>query len=85
MFKQLKSAIAECHVDTKDKIFATLFDCSIEYLLRRSEEALKTAMGGVDVDKNLILVVRLTSLARAKMTLERLAEKANETPKNENP
>lgn len=85
MFKQLKAAIAECHVDAKDKIFATLFDCSEEYLLRRSEEALKTAMSGVDVDKNLILVTRLTSLARVKRTLRLLAEKANETPKVENP
>lgn len=75
MFKQLKVSINELHVDSKDKAFALYFDCDEAYLLRRAEEALKTANSGTDVEKNLLLVARLTSLARLKRKHRLLAEK----------
>lgn len=66
MFAQLKSLLAECHVSKDDKEFETIVDANIEYLLRRSNEAISRAALGENFEPNLKLSIRLLNLARYK-------------------
>lgn len=76
MFKRLKSAIAECHVDPKVKekyqVTQALFGSTEEYLLTRANEALGAATQAAfendddEFEKNMILITRLVNIARVK-------------------
>lgn len=83
MFKQLKSAIAECHPVRNDEVFRAYYNCSEEYLVTRSQEAILAIASGQDVERNTILVTRLLNLLRVKRNIRLQAEKAaNEKAKD---
>src|SRR3954469_17684788 len=75
MIAQARTLLAECHLDTQDKLVKVLCEAGHEYLIQRAKEELMQGpvidvVGGsntAEADRRLKLAIQLINLARVKI------------------